>query len=136
MLCIPVQCHECIATAYRYTVLHEVTCTRAVDPIQSINLGCSGPTACDPLRLSSTATFATHLHSHERFYPLLSRAFDLLFLAPASESWLQPAKSRAQPCPQEHLPFHAYSTGELHGNASSCSVLPALQECGRSVCCF
>ena len=59
MLCIPVQCHECIAT-----VLHEVTCTRAVDPI---NLGYSGPTPCDPLRLSSTATFATHLHFHERF---------------------------------------------------------------------
>ena len=70
----------------------------------------AGPSACDPLRPSSTATFATHnreLNLTSDLHPLLSRAFDLLLTLIGQ----QPAKSRAQPRPQSNA--HSTPTGDL-----------------------
>ena len=101
---------KCCVYQYQYSVmLLFSTRSRAHVLIQSWNifraLNTAGSTACDPLRVSSTATFATHLHSHER----LTRAFDLLLLAPASASWLQ----NHVPSPAHKNNFHS-TPGELH----------------------
>ena len=93
----------------------------------------AGPSACDPLRPSSTATFATHdreLNLTSDLHPLLSRAFDLLLTLIGQ----QPAKSRAQPRPQSNA--HSTPTGDLSaprlvedGLMSPCSVPPAQDKC-------
>ena len=70
----------------------------------------AGPSACDPLRPSSTATFATHdreVNLTSDLHPLLSRAFDLLLTLIGQ----QPAKSRAQPRLQSNA--HSTPTGDL-----------------------
>ena len=63
-----------------------------------------GPTACDPLRPSSTALYGTHAREtftlSRAIHPLLSRAFDM-FLSFIGQ---QPAKSRVQPHPQDNAP--------------------------------
>ena len=70
----------------------------------------AGPSACDPLRPSSTATFATpdrELNITSDLHPLLSRAFDLLLTLIGQ----QPAKSRVKPRPQSNA--HSTPTGDL-----------------------
>ena len=111
---------KCCVYQYQYSVMllhcsprgHVHTCCRPYSILE--HLPCSQYSWLDCM-WSTTCIF----NSNICYTSSLSRAIDPRFWSVAlgsckCASWPQPAKSRAQPCPQEQLPFHAYSTGELH----------------------